>query len=737
MTGPGFGFGAPGQSRRHRRAGGGESPEPGYTAGFTMAQFAAHEEKRIYQRSGSSGGGEGLGQGTVRVALSGVTAGTVGARIRAEDGVTILQAEWSAGTIADGATFIDIAGVDARLGWFFIDLKGADGSWQTGTVKIGMGALFGFAGQSLTARLFGRQDGQTATYASLGITPDANSAVLASYNESNAYMPTVATMPWQTPADMANGTGPNSVGVGEFLNRMIALTGVNCGAIGHSQGGVSINTFHAGSANWTRLADTIARAGGAFEGFVWGQGHSESVYGCPPNAYGGALTKLFDQLVAANSLADFGRLVWTIPAYGSSTWGTPWQVNQVRRGAANWCAANSAAYVHMYDIAQVDAIHESQAGAATMGRHLCRALRPRYGASAGLGPAPVSATRSGTAISLTLSDVGQTTLSLVGTPANRLFVFPRGRVNRAGGAVGNNRFPVSAVAVADKTTLSITLADDPGDGHALDLWLYWGSGPSDGTLDNLYDDRTDGDGIATGRILQANFAAVHIAAPSPGGTVNAPPGGYVDNVSPYDLVETSTTYGATDGAGAFDQMMTGGRGLAAANKTPAFLPMTVEGWFTCPTIPAAIQVIAGGFGISAAGFVAITTAGKLQGNTGAANVIGETTLVPGKRYHFAWQVGSAGRSLYLTNITDGGAGVRDGYSSTATSMSPQTGRLGVRTHGGSFNLSGGAVDEIALFDGTRYSGASYTCPTAPFAGDEADLVALYRCDGNGQDAAAA
>jgi hypothetical protein len=165
--------------------------------------------------------------------------------------------------------------------------------------------------------------------------------------------------------------------------------------------------------------------------------------------------------------------------------------------------------------------------------------------------------------------------------------------------------------------------------------------------------------------------------------------------------------------------------------------MTVEGWFTCPTIPAAIQVIAGGFGISAAGFVAITTAGKLQGNTGAANVIGETTLVPGKRYHFAWQVGSAGRSLYLTNITDGGAGVRDGYSSTATSMSPQTGRLGVRTHGGSFNLSGGAVDEIALFDGTRYSGASYTCPTAPFAGDEADLVALYRCDGNGQDAAAA
>ena len=64
-----------------------------------MTQFASHEAKRIFQRATTNGGGQGKGQGTIRVALNGATAGTVGARIRADDGVTILQDEWTAGTI--------------------------------------------------------------------------------------------------------------------------------------------------------------------------------------------------------------------------------------------------------------------------------------------------------------------------------------------------------------------------------------------------------------------------------------------------------------------------------------------------------------------------------------------------------------------------------------------------------------------------------------------------------------
>ena len=526
----GYGAGSAGRARRSRPASGGTptpTPSPSYTAGFTLTQFAAHEEKRVFQRTTTAGGGQGKGSGTIRVPLGGaVTAGTVGARIRsAADGTTILQAEWSAGTISNGATHIDVSGIDARLGWFYVDLKGTSGSWQLGTVKVGMGALYGFAGQSLMARMFGRQDGQTATYASLGITPSDNTAVLATYYETNAYNPTVATMPWQTPGDVGNGNGPNAAGIGTFLNKMIGLTGINCGAIGHSEGGVAIRTFFAGQANWDQLASLINRAGGAFEGFVWGQGHGDSVYGLPAAAYKAALGTLFGQLTAANGFSGYRKLVWTIPQASYDGWGTARSYNQIRKGAKDWADANSATYVHMSNMASGDGIHETQAGSVTMGEHMYRALRASYGASGGLGPAPVSATRSGTTITLTLSDVGQSTINLVGTAGNRIYVFPRGRVDRIG--TSNNRFPVASVSVTNKTTLSITLANDPGVGHALDLYLYWPNDPANPTTDNLFDDReSDGDGIATGRILQANFTPIQIAAPTPGGAVNAPPGGF-------------------------------------------------------------------------------------------------------------------------------------------------------------------------------------------------------------------
>jgi len=698
-----------------------------------MTQFASYEAKRIHQRLTTTGGGQSRGQGVIRVALSGATAGTVGARIRSDDGSSILQPEWEAATIADGASFVDISGVDARLGWFFVDLKGADGSWQLGTVKVGMGALFGFAGQSLTVRLFGRQDSQTATYASLGITPSANSAVLASYNDSNAYQPTVSSAPWQTPADGTNGTGHNAVGIGVFLNTMISLLGINCGAFGHSQGGVSLSSFVSGQANWTRLNDYITRIGGAFEGFVWGQGHGDSIYGCPPNAYAGGLTTIFNQVTAANGFSGYGKYVWTIPAINSSNWGTPYQYNRVRKGALDWCAANSATYVHMNDVALVDNVHETQAGSQTMGQHIACALRSRYGASSGIGPAPVSATRSGTTITLTLSDVGQTSLNLVGTAGNRIFVFAKNRFDREGNT--DNRFPVSSVTVTNKTTLSIALANDPGDGHELDLFIYWGNGPSNATTDNIYDNRTD-DGLAVGRQAQANFDPIQIAAPSPGGTVNAPPSGFVANVSPFDMVPSSATYGA--GASGFGNEMTGGTAQAANAKTPAFLPITVEGFFTCPTIPGATAVMFGGFGPAGGHFLGINTSGKVIAGSGSA--VGATTLVAGKRYHVAYQAGPNGRAIFLTNITDAGAGVRDYFAAGAQTTTIGTSRFSLRNHNAGSTLTSGAIDEWAVFNSERYADATaYNAnkPTAPFTGTEADLVALYHCDSNVEEAVAA
>ena len=735
MSGPGFGFGAAGRQRRYRAlTSGGGSPGPAYSAAFTLTQFPRSDERRIYQRTTLSGGATGKGQGTIRVPISSAAgAGSVGARIRSEDGETILQGPWVAGEIDEGASFIDLSGVAARLGWFFVDLQGADGAWQLGTVKIGMGALYGFAGQSLMTRMFGRVV-DSATFASLGVTADSNSSVCARYDESSGYMPTAATMPWSLPGDVADGAGPNSVGVGEFLNRMIALTGVNCGAIGFSQGGAGIDSFFAGQENWTRLSDTLMRAGGAFEGFVWGQGHSHSISGLPPAAYGVALTSLFDQLSTLNILADYGRYIWTIPSYNSGDWGTPWQVSRIRQSAQDWCAANDAAYVHMDDATLIDGVHEGQAGARTMARHMARAMRAQYGASSGVGPKPLNATRTGTIITLSLSDAGQSALSLVGTPGNRIFLFPQDRANGALSRSSENRFPVASVTAPNATTLSITLANDPGDGHALDLWLYWPCGPADAATDNIYDDRTDGDGVATGRIVQANFTPVQIAPPVPGGTVNAPPGGFVSGPSPFSMVETGTAYAAS--ASGFGQQMTAGYARATNARTPTFLPVTVEGFFTCPALPSSSLIIMfGGFGLSNSRFIGINAAGRIQG--GGGDAVSTSALVPGKRYHVAYQSGPAGQALYVTNVSDGGTGVREWHNAAVESIpSPSSGRFELRMFEGGYEMSGGGVDEWAVFYGERYFGTSYACPSVPLTGTEPNIVALYHCDGNAADAAA-
>jgi hypothetical protein len=689
----------------------------GPTATFSMTQLP--DSNRIYQRSTLSGGGQGKGQGTISVTISSAVAGTVSARCRASDGTTILQAEWTGATITTGATTANITGVDARLGWFYLDLKGADGAWKNGTTLVGMGALFAVAGQSLMSRFIGRAD-SSGTYASAGLTPSANSRVLASWNDGFSYQPTVSTMPWQLPGDLTDGTGPTSVGVGYFLNDAVSELGVNSGIIGHAHGGVYFGAYMTGRDDWTQFAAVIARAGGAFEGFFWGQGHSDSSVCCTPQAYQDMLTLLHAQLAAINSFTSFKTYVWTIPAIGSNTLGSNWQYNNVRLGAKNWCTANGEIYVHAYDFT-TDGLHEQNTtgGAGWLGRTMFRATRATYGLSSGLGPVPLSATRSGTTITVTVSDVGQTNLVLTGSPQNRICVFPTGKVNNKDSGINDNRFPVSAVSVTNKTTLSLTLANDPGVGNVLDLWFYFGITSGDSSADNINDNRVD-DGLPKGRVLQANFTPITVAAPTPGGATNSPPV-VVASPSSLTMTETSTTYGAS--ASGFGSQLTAGRGsCGSASFNPAF---TIEGFFVCPTWATLVMFN----GLANGDFVALNTSGNVWTGGGAT---GATACIVGHRYHVAYVFGPTGRRLYLTDITAAGSGIRDANSTTP--LSPLEWSQGAPAFqlahlNGGFLFSGG-LDEWAFWYGERYTGSTYTAPSSPYLGTETNLVALYHLDGN-------
>lgn len=710
------------------------------TGTLTLTAIPSWEEKRIWQRITTAGGGQGKGTGSMTLPITAASAGTVNARVVSDDGVTVLQ-DLGQLVITDGQTSLPIAFIDARLGWFFLEFQGSNGVWQRMTYKCGMGALFGFAGQSLLVRFFGRQDGQSSTYAATGGSPSTlvandNTAVVVSYADGNAYTPTPATAPWQTPGDNSpstlNGLRPNGLGIGRFLNQMVALLGVNCGAFGRAQGAQELYTFIANpvQANWTILNNIITRIGGAFEGFYWGQGHSNSVAGQTANSYATGLGLIFSQLTAVNSFAGYGKFVWTIPAVSNNQFGTVRQYNNVRKGAQTWCAANSATYIHMLDITLVDGIHPTNFGGIGMADHMYRAARAQYGASSGLGPALVSATRiDATTTRVVVTDVGQGTLDLKTASLNRWFVMQKGLTNIQA-SLNDNRWPVSTVTLVNKTTIDLTHAA-AGDGNEFDVFWNYPCGPTDTTAHQIYDDRVDADGITLGRILQANSVPMVAAALNPVGTVAAPPGGYVTQPSPFNMTATGASYAAAPGA--LGQEMVDGTAVTGIAKSPLFYPVTVEGWFVCPQIIGTTQVLVGSFGNDVS--IGISSAGKLY--------LGTKTLVAGRRYYFAFQLSAAGSVCYLYDETLNEP-TTEGTTATVYTMPPRaTGQFSLRNFKGSFPITGtpkGAIDEVAMFESVRYSNqANFAAnrPTAPLTNAEANIVALYHCDGNVNEAIAA
>jgi hypothetical protein len=617
--------------------------------------------------------------------------------------------------------------VAANDGWFYLDVAtDPSGPWTNGTSSVTAGRLTMLAGQSLAVRFVGRQDGSSVTNASLGVTITPYASLLYTYNESRAYQPTISTMPWAVPAD---GGNYDATFASEFTRRQVQLFGCPAGIIGHSRGAQALSTFASGGAEATTwLAPVIAKAGGAFEACIWYQGHTEAQWAVPPGGYSQALTQLFTYFATLSS-RSFTKYIGSIPNINNGLWGTPWARHWIRRGHEVWAGANSATHVACNDVDLVDGVHQTQAGAVTFAQHFARATKAELSAHADAGPALVSATRVGAVITAVFSDVGQGNLVLTGTPANIIYVFPTGRVDTRG--TTNNRFPVSTVTVASKTSLTITLANDPGDGNTLDMWLYWPNDTVSTGVSNIRDDITDGDGITVGRQVVPNNVAMTIAPPGSG--TNAPPSGLIANSSQFTMTETSTAYGAQEQTG-FNGTLNAGTAITAGSqnfKWPTFNPFTVEFWFTAPTVaPGGNQVIVGGL----PAFVAVTSAMKIL-FSGSSSLV----MTGGHRYHVACQGGPAGHAIYMTDITASGSSTLVYSDATASVALPAASNIGMRNlNGGNVLTATGATqDEVAVWDYLRYSGGTYTPPTAPFTGTEPGLVALYHLDADCKDSVCA
>lgn len=673
---------------------------PATPATFTMTQLSA--ANRVYQRSTTSGGGQSKGQGTIPVTINPTVIGTVYARVRSSDTTTILQASWLVGSVGStGSQTLNVTGVDARLGWFYLDLSGDGVTFTNGTTLVGMGRVVAVSGQSLATRMFRIQDASvTATNTSLSVTINANSSVYASYDDNNTYPvnPTTTPPAWAFPAD---GGNYNSTFASEYLNRVVNAAGVNCALVGHSRGQQSITSFLTGGTEVTALRNRLDEVGG-FEAFIWLQGHTDSQAGMSNATYQTNLSTLFTDMASHNVArgSTFEKYLTTIPNINSASWGTKAQVHAIRTAAQTWANANGGVSVAPMDLSLVSDlhVHQDQTGNITLAGHFYRASRTSLGLSHNDNGPAFTGSRSGATITLTPTfSSGGTALSAVGTPVNRVNVVGKGGLGA--------RLPVTTFTVG-ASTITIALTTAPPANAPLDISFgYPFESVDNGAADMIYDNGTDGDGLSTGRGINATYAnPISVAAPTP-------------SLGPL-LTGTGIGFEGSITTG-FGRQRNAGYAVASAANGDDVAPFseykTVQGFWT-PNSVASVFVLYSAGGL----WVGTTAAGKMQFDANGASGTGTTTMVAGTRYH--WRVVTGPDSCTLSLGVAGGSAAVDASSVFGHVPTAMVAGIGAFA-GGSF-IADGKFEEVATF--YTQLPTAYTVPTTALVGNEAGLYSLYR-----------
>lgn len=163
---------------------------------------------------------------------------------------------------------------------------------------------------------------------------------------------------------------------------------------------------------------------------------------------------------------------------------------------------------------------------------------------------------------------------------------------------------------------------------------------------------------------------------------------------------------------------------------------TIEAWFKVAAAPTGTKVIFGQdkiawVGINTSGFITSTIGGGTPGV--AVNLVGASNVCDGAWHHVALTLNAGKPSIYVD-------GTRIATSTTATApidnASTYVG-LGIGGFGGagnsSFDLTG-QVDEVRVSRTLRYTGTTYTVPSAAFTPDTL-TSGLWHFDADGTDSA--
>ncbi len=487
--------------------------------------------KPIIQKTTRQGGAFGLGAGPVpvQITLSAAVAYLEYQVVDATTGAVIEAWQPYAGSVRPGTQTINPI-VSCRLGWNFLQFR-ANGYAQsvvTSTVPFGVGDNVLSWGQSLAVTKVNNNfiTSDTTTMAALGITPSPYGSVFCAYAQDGA---TDVNNPptWAPPAD---GSVYSSAFLGEFLNLMIAAAGYNIGFVGYSVGSSSVlewlpnSTVQANERHLAVLLNIIKLGitGWAIE--MREQGHADAKTLMPSVLYRNNDSVVRNAIELYNSVTA-RTVLQTIPALGVYAPATPASVMAIRAALKQVADQNaSMEYVDDLNATQSgDFVHPSQAGEVISAQNCYRACAKL------LGLLPVGSygpyisgtlTRPSTAPTTIVIPVQQrqgTAIVLVGTPTDQFKVF------LATDTAFARPLTVSAIS-ATETEITLTLANDPGVGVALNVIYRPGTYDTAHTItsDGIYDNYVNADGITTGRQLVDPAAVMPVAGTVPAMTVATP-----------------------------------------------------------------------------------------------------------------------------------------------------------------------------------------------------------------------
>lgn len=688
--------------------------------GITITPFAAN---RVYQRATTTGGAEGKGQGTMPMLFALDAASPVFARLRDADTGAIVKEAWqvtSGG--AAGANSVTLTAIPARKGWHYVDLaKSASGPWELGTSRVAMGRLIGFGGQSQPQNYFTPVNDLSSPQT----TPTQVGAHLPQYGAANVAGGSIDTTAraWGVPGDTGDYVSAFAC---EFLYLQAESSGVTCGAIGTATGGAEIGQFNPANGTSRQLYANISGLGGC-EAFLWHLGGSDVPSETADLAtakanYTAALTTVIETVKASSPFAiPNSQIILTAMSTrttpGISTDNTVTntafdRVQAIRIAAREAAEGLGVQYLEPRDIALygTDGVHQSQLGNYIWAHRYQRVLS---GVTDQLRL--VSATRDGATIKAQISG-GVTPYLVVGSPATRFKVYNAGETK--------NAYAGSAVAISG-TELTLTLSAAPPAAQDLDLYLF---GHPDGTGEwaynnSLYDSR--GGGLYRGMEFAPNHTPITIAGAAPTGRVGE------------DLEQVNGT--ATFAAGKFGNAMVGGgsNAVRASSYAPTTGAFTLEFWVKYTGSGTGLNFfLNGGNSGDTTNYFRVysrnsgTNIGNLQFSyrASAATVTQEALALPindGNWHHVAFVFGTAETRVYL----DGALAYTGSAMNTSTVQRAALNLIGGNVGATAYYAGAGtSLDEVATWSGERYSGESFTVPTAQYTGHEENLVSLYHME---------